>query len=714
LGRLLDGGGDAQLTLLAAPAGYGKTVAVETWLAERGHEFVWVRADARDDDPVRLWSSVAIGVGGVRPGAGADALARLNAHAGIVDRAIDALAGALAEEQRRIVMVVDDLQSIADTGCLRSIDHAVAALPDNVQLVLLSRSVPRLRLARLRALGQLVELGARELAVTVAEAHELFAAVDGVSADARTVAGLTGHTEGWAAVLYLAALWAGGRDDPSKALRALRGSQRVVDEYLADEVVSALPNDTRRFLERTSVLPQLSGELCDAVLNQTGSRDRLQELERTNLLVIPLPYRPGWYRYHALLREHLLRSLDPAAAGAIRRRALAWSREHDLIEDAAEYARAAGDVGALLDVIEEHSLGLIRTGRSRTIVRWCATVPREDLSAHPRALAAAIGAAHVSGRPAPEIRRLLVVSRGVEPNLVSSTERAMLQIAQALYTTNVGEALDRAQAAVETAGADGELLVPALAVLALVHLVAGDEAQSAGAARTALEHPDAAWRPYGHMTATAVLSILDARAERRHSARDHADLALEQTREAGLANLPAGTVALLADALTSVLEGHLTRAQRAALRAVSAAIAGGIWQAWALLELARIELLRGRRLVAENTFERAAELLEETPDAGALPVLAQNLRSDLDGARDSESEHPVEPLSPAELAVLRQLPDRTVREIADALYLSVNTIKSHIRAIYRKFGVNTREDALARATALGLLGEAEIEAGHRQ
>jgi LuxR family maltose regulon positive regulatory protein len=161
LGRLLDGGGDAQLTLLAAPAGYGKTVAVETWLAERGHEFVWVRADARDDDPVRLWSSVAIGVGGVRPGAGADALARLNAHAGIVEPAIDALAGALAEEQRRIVMVVDDLQSIADTGCLRSIDHAVAALPDNVQLVLLSRSVPRLRLARLRALGQLVELGAR-------------------------------------------------------------------------------------------------------------------------------------------------------------------------------------------------------------------------------------------------------------------------------------------------------------------------------------------------------------------------------------------------------------------------------------------------------------------------------------------------------------------------------------------------------------------------
>jgi LuxR family transcriptional regulator, maltose regulon positive regulatory protein len=714
LGRLLDAGGDAQLTLLAAPAGYGKTVAAETWLAARGHQFVWIRADARDDDSVRLWSSIAVGVGGVRPGAGAGALERLNTHGGVVEPAIDALAAALAEERRAIVMVLDDLQSITDTGCLRSLDHAVAAFPANVQLVLLSRTVPPLRLARLRAHGQLVELGASELAFTAAEARELFAAVDGVSADATTVTSLTVHTEGWPAVLYLAALWVREHDDHHGAVQALRGSQRVVDEFLSDEVIGALGAGTRQFLERTSVLPNLCGDLCDAVLGQTGSADRLRELEQSNLLVIPVAYRPGWYRYHELLREHLLRSLHAPESNALRRRALAWSRDHGRIEDAAEYARAIGDAAALLTVIEDHALELIRGGRSRTLVRWCAAVPREDLYARPRALVAAITAAHVSGRPAVEIRRLLAVARGAELDVASSYELAMLRLVVALYTDDIPEAVSSAQAAVEISGTGGELLVPALAILALVQLVAGDDARAAGTAAAALEHPDAAWRPYGHVTATATLAILDARATRRHSARERADAAVAQAREAGLAGLPAGAPAQLADALTSALEGRLSRAQRAARRAATTAIAGGVWQAWSLLELARIELLRGRRLAAENAFEHARELIGEARDAGALAGLADRLHDELDAARASESQHPAEPLSPAELAVLRQLPERTVREIAETLFLSPNTIKSHIRSIYRKLGVNSREDAATRATALGLLGEPELEAGRRQ
>ena len=131
------------------------------------------------------------------------------------------------------------------------------------------------------------------------------------------------------------------------------------------------------------MLPQLCGELCDAVLRQSGSRDRLRALERANLLVIPLVDRPGWYRYHALLRDHLLGEVDRADAAAVRRRALSWSRDHGLVEDAAEYARAAGDVGALLELIEDHALDLVRTGRSRTIVRWTTAIPRAELLAQP-------------------------------------------------------------------------------------------------------------------------------------------------------------------------------------------------------------------------------------------------------------------------------------------------------------------------------------------
>ena len=704
LSRALDSGADASLTLVVAPAGYGKTVAVEYWLSERREASAWVRADERDDDAIRLWSSVAAAVERVRPGAGTEALAELREPFGAVLPAIDALAIGRGSDERPIVLVIDEVQSIGDGRCLRSLDHAVVSLPEHVQLVLISRTIPAMRLARLRTEGGLVEVGADELAFSVDEAQQLFAAVPGVSADEATVAALTARTEGWAAVLYLAALWVRERGDSAEALRTFRGTQRDVSAYFASEVLAEMHPDTREFLQRTVVLPQLSGELADAVLQQSGSRDRLRALARDNLLVVPIVDRPGWYRCHALLRDHLLGEVDRADADAARRRALHWSRDHGLVEDAAEYARAAGDVGALLALIDEHALELVRTGRSRTIVRWMTVIPRDELLTHPGVLVAGIGAAHVSGRPAAEIRRLLVLARGGELHLVGSYVDVMLQITRALYADDdVGEALRAAESAVEIARANEELLVPALGVLALVRLLAGDDERAAADARAAIEHPDAAQRPYGHIAASAVLAIIDARAGRRHSARGHADRAVKEARRVGLQGLPATAPPLIAGAVTAALEGRLSGAQRAAQQAVKAAIAGGVWQAWALLELARIELLRGRRLIAEETLAHAEELLDGARDAGALPLLASALREELEpGAAATVAD----PLSPAELAVLRLLAHRTVREIGESLYLSANTIKSHIRAIYRKFGVHTREDAVARGTALGLLDEA--------
>src|ERR1700742_4021595 len=163
LSEALDSGWHASLTLVVAPAGYGKTVAVELWLAGHGHDAAWVRADARDDDPVRLWSSVATAVERVRPGSAGDALELLREPAAMVVSAIEALAAGLAADERPIVLVIDDVQSIGDARCLRSLDNAVASLPEHVQLVLISRTRPAMRLARLRTQGQLVEVGADDL-----------------------------------------------------------------------------------------------------------------------------------------------------------------------------------------------------------------------------------------------------------------------------------------------------------------------------------------------------------------------------------------------------------------------------------------------------------------------------------------------------------------------------------------------------------------------
>jgi LuxR family maltose regulon positive regulatory protein len=711
LSRVLDGGREASLTLVVAPPGYGKTIAVEQWLAERGHDAAWVRADARDEDPVRLWASVAAAVERTRPGAGGDALKWLRDPAGAVAPAIEALAIALDADQRPIVLVLEDLQSITEQNSLRSLDHAVASLPGHVQLVLVSRAVPPIRLARLRAHRELVEIRASELAFTSAEAQELFAAVAGIALDEPLAEAFTARTEGWGAVLYLAALWLQDRRDPAAALRMFSAAERHVGEYLAAVVLGAVDPDTRLFLQRTAVLPYLCGSLCDAALRQTGSHGRLRTLERAILLVMPLAQRPGWYRYHALLREHLLAGLNPDEATTLRRRALAWSRSHELIEDAAEYARAAGDHDALIAVIEEHALALVRTGRSRTLVRWTAAIPQALLVAHPRALAAAIGAAHISGRPPEEVRRLLSLAVDADAELSRRHEGAMLHIARARYADDhVGEALAAAQAAVDISRHDRELLLPALAVLGLVRLLAGDDEGAADAARSAFKHPDSAWRPYGHATAAAVLALAEAHAGRRHTARTHADEALVTLRRSGLAGVSVSVPALLADGVVAALEGRLSHARRAAAQAAGAVIPGGIWQAWVLIEVARIELRRGHLLAAEYAAAHADELLAAVRDGGALPAQASAVRAETAAAAAGAPERPAQPLSPAELATLRLLPDHTVRETAQALYLSANTVKSHVRSIYRKLGVNAREDAVARAAVLGLLDKADPEA----
>lgn len=711
LSRLLERGAEASLTLVTAAPGYGKTVAVETWLAELEHAVAWVRADARDDDPIRLWSSVATAVERVRPGAGTAALAQLGQPSGLVLSAIEALASGLDAQEHGLVLVIDDLQLIDDARCLRSVDDAIDSLPANVQLVLISRTVPSLRLGRLRAQGQLVEVDAAELAFTVAEARELFAAIDGLSADEATVAAMTRRTEGWAAALYLAALWLRKRGDPAAAVRTFRGSQHDVSDFLAGEVLRGLEPDTLAFLRNTAVLPQMCGELCDAIIPASDSGERLRELERENLLVIPLVGRIGWFRYHSLLRDRLLADLDSGEETLLRRRALAWSRDHGFVEDAAEYARVIGDSGALIALLDDHALRLLRAGRARTLVRWTSAIARPTLVAHPQAVVIAAAAAHVSGLPSDEVRRMLAVALRAAPAVDDADAAAMLQILRAFYTDDdVGEAVLAAQSAVELSRGGEELLVTALAALSLVRLLAGDDEEAAVAAHAALQHPDAARRTYGHLTAEATLAILEARAGRRHSARRHADAALAVTREARLNGLPATTPTMLANALATVLEGRLAGAQRAARQAATTAIPGGMWEAWALLELASIELRRGSRLVAADTMAHADEVLGAMRDAGALAALAASLR----GALDSAPEQQPEPLSPAELAVLRLLPGRTVQEIAGVLYLSANTVKSHVRAIYRKLGVKTREDAVARAAALGLADDAELGAKHAQ
>lgn len=293
LARGLGSGATAALTLVEAPAGYGKTTAVRGWLDGTPGIAVWVTLDERDNDAVRLWTAVAASAEQACPGVGQRALELLRTPHAAVTGAIDALAGALERSGTDAVVVLDDLQLIQDEHCQQSLDYAIEAMPRPVQPVVIARSVPRLiRIARLRTQGRLVEIGAGALAFTRAETRTVIQAVAGTTIGDAALDAVMDRTEGWPAAVYLAALHM-REDGPDAVMRVLDGSHRHVADYLAREVVHALAPDTRRLLLRGSALTQLSGELCDAVLGTTDGARRLRDLERSNLLVTELRERRG-------------------------------------------------------------------------------------------------------------------------------------------------------------------------------------------------------------------------------------------------------------------------------------------------------------------------------------------------------------------------------------------------------------------------------------
>ena len=251
--RALDGGEGASLTLVAAPAGYGKTTAVRAWCESREGAFAWVTLDEGDNDPVRLWTYVATAVDRVRQGLGRGALQRLSVAGSPIELAVDELMNAIATYSAGLVLVLDDLHTATDRECLASIDFALGHLPATARLVVITRADPALGLARLRARNALVELRADELAFTAAEAHELLVERGQVGLGTEEIELLVENTEGWPAALVLAGLWLRDVDDPGRAVSGFGGDQRFVVEYLSQEVLASLDDEARSFLQGASV-----------------------------------------------------------------------------------------------------------------------------------------------------------------------------------------------------------------------------------------------------------------------------------------------------------------------------------------------------------------------------------------------------------------------------------------------------------------------------
>ncbi|RIK39779.1 MAG: hypothetical protein DCC58_14805 [Chloroflexi bacterium] len=302
----LDAGMAGRLTLISAPAGYGKSTLLSAWASGCDLPVGWVALDAGDSDPVRFWRYVIAALGARSP----EVSARTGDVPAVVgdaplEPAVAALINALAGSTNRVVLVLDDYHLVASEAVQRGVAFLIDYAPPQLHVVVSAREDPPLPLSRWRAQGSLTELRAAELRFSTAEAEQLLRGVLRAPLPPEQVAALEERTEGWAAGLHLAALALRDRAEPSRFVEAFSGSHRSVVDYLADEVLAQFPADVQAFLVETSLLDRLNGPLCDAVTGRAGSQTLLEQLERANVFLVPLDDERRWFRYHHLLSDVL-------------------------------------------------------------------------------------------------------------------------------------------------------------------------------------------------------------------------------------------------------------------------------------------------------------------------------------------------------------------------------------------------------------------------
>ena len=384
----LQRGAERTLTLISAPAGFGKTTLLAQWLVESDMPVAWLSLEAEDNDPARFLSYLIAALQMLDAQIGITALAMLHTpQPAPPETVLAVLANDLVSRGAAdFALVLDDYHVITTESIQRGMTFLLEHLPPQMHLILATRADPPLPLARLRVQGQLTEVRTTDLRFGAAEAGTFLHAVMGLDLEASSIATLERRTEGWIVGLQLAALSLQGRTDVSEFLATFSGSHRFVLDYLSDEVLARQPGSVQTFLLHTCILERLSGPLCDAVTEQEGSQAMLEALERANLFVVALDDERGWYRYHHLFAEVLrshLQQAQPALVPALHRRASAWYEQHELPTEAVQHALAIPDFELAARLIEPIALPVTFQGQISTVLGWMNALPKAVVGTRP-------------------------------------------------------------------------------------------------------------------------------------------------------------------------------------------------------------------------------------------------------------------------------------------------------------------------------------------
>jgi LuxR family maltose regulon positive regulatory protein len=610
-----------------------------------------------------------------------------------------------------VTVVLDHTEAVTNKRCLDTIAELVLHLPAGWRFALASRTKVPLPTARLRAQGRIVEVGAEDLAMSPEEASWLLEGT-GVKQDAASTGELVQRTEGWPTGLYIAALAIRAGTRQSEAGFTFTGDDRFMGDYLRSELLDRVSDSEVSFLTRTAVLDRMSGSLCDAILDATGSGRVLEELESRNLLVVPLDRRREWYRYHHLFRELLqaeLRRREPGLVHDLHVRAAAWYEANAMPEAAIEHAQAAGDNDRVARLVLEHAQPAWASGRVVTVLRWMEWLRAATSAEHYGAIAV-----HGSlifallGHPGAAERWAAAAEQGPSSGTLpdgSTMEGTLAYLRAILCRDGVGEMRRDAQIAWKGLSPASPYRATMLHTEGISYLVEGDLDRAApilarafDVAASANALPLAAlilaercivaahhdrWTEVTGLTQRAVALVEDGRFEDYWtSALVYAWAARDSLHRR---DLPMGRY-------------YVERAAR--LRPLLT-YALPVVSVQALLELTRSYLALADPGGAAATLEQVHDILQQRPDLGVLPGQAEKLRSRL--TKIKADAVGASSLTSAELRLLPLLSTHlSFREIGERLYLSRNTVKTQAYSVYRKLGASSRSEAVTRTHELGL------------
>jgi len=426
-----------KLTLISAPAGFGKTTLLTEWIHSRGEVILpllvaWLSLDENDNEPLRFWSYLLAALQTADGGLAKSAQAALQSPAALTlleELVLTPLLNEIAVRPEPIMLVLDDYHLINTQAIHDGLTFLLDHQPPQFHLVIATRADPPLPVFRWRARGQLTELRAKDLRFTAGEATAFLNRVMGLDLSSKQVEALETRTEGWIAGLQLAALSLQDRPDPEAFVAAFSGSHHYVLEYLAEEVLRRQPETVRSFLLQTSILERLCGPLCDVIAERDDGAATLDTLYRANLFLIPLDDERRWYRYHHLfadlLRNRLRQELPAEQVQELHRRASEWYWQEGWLEAAVHHALAAEDYLRAADLIEREVIGTMLHGQLSTLQGWLDTLPAELLQARPRLQIYGAWVHFLGGRADLAERQLLQVREKLQERPASAEINAL-------------------------------------------------------------------------------------------------------------------------------------------------------------------------------------------------------------------------------------------------------------------------------------------------